>query len=382
MRRATGAILMMFLFGCAAPEPESVASMVTDSAGITVVTHAEMQDVLELERSSGIRLGEGTEIAELFYQVRGGVLLPDERVAIANAGSQELLFLSSYGSLVGRFGGDGQGPEEFSNLFRLQGLPDGSVVASDPGNGRLVWVTSTGELAHSRSVSFEPEATPAPDQGIIGRGFVFGVTPAREVLAVPWARAEYSGAEGLLPLRGELRRYSSNLEAFEPIDSVRLRLWFEQSQAEGPPIGQILGAPLLVFSANGSWLAYSEGAAYRIVLLKDGVAKVVIHEQRPLAAFTPDSVPRHYHHAAEFLPAYSELVVDSDGRVWARLGTPESSDVAEWHVFSERGMRGAVLRLPSSTSVLDARGGQVLVLERDELDVESVVLLRLANGVF
>lgn len=375
MRLPQSAVLLPLLVACASHESDSVEAIVSDSAGVAVVTHSEITDVLELDRTAPVLLGAGTDVEDSFYRVRGGALLPDDRIAIANAGSNELLFFGVDGHLVGRFGREGQGPEEFSNLFRIQGLPDGAVVANDPGNARLVWVTPTGELAFSRSVNFSPEDS-SPDRSIVGRGFVFGVTTSGEVLAVPWARAVFRGSEGPLPLRGELRRYASDLDSFVAIDSVRLRLWFEQAQPQGPPITQILGSPLLVFSANRDWMAYSEGDAHRITVLLEGAVEYVVHERRSRTPFHVDSIPPGYHHAADSLPTYTELVVDSEGRIWVRAGTPESAGTAEWRIFSNRGTRGSLLYLPARTSVLDARGERVLVLERNELDVERVVLLR------
>lgn len=84
----------------------------------------------------------------------------------------------------------------------------------------------------------------------------------------------------------------------------------------------------------------------------------------------PDRVPPVY-------PPTEDLVVDSDHRIWIRLrATDEGSP---WLVLnSDAGAVGRVL-LPEDVSVATARGDRVWAVERDELDVESVVRFRLVS---
>ncbi|MEQ9400224.1 MAG: hypothetical protein RJQ04_13765 [Longimicrobiales bacterium] len=366
----------LVLGGCGSPDPVGSRPTVTDSAGITTVTHHSIDDSLDPADAERTVLGAGTAAAEAFYRVRAGVLLGDSGAVVANAGTGELLFFGADGALRTSFGREGQGPEEFSNLFQLQGMPDGSVVASDPGNRRLSWIDAGGRLLVSRTITFEPEDVDLT-RAIVGPGYTFGVTTAGDVVTVPWARATYSGSEGALPLKGELRRYVPDLSDHVVLDSVLLRTWFEQPRSNGPPIGNVLGSPVLVHSANREWIAYSEGTHHRIDVLEEGARAYVIEESRGRTPFEPDSVPAGYHHAVDSLPSYSDLIVDSDGRIWVRGGTPDASPTAEWRVFSERGSRAQRVTLPASSRVLDASAGDLLVLERSDLDVERVVLYSL-----
>ena len=217
------------------------------------------------------------------------------------------------------------------------------------------------------------------DRMMVGRGFPIGVAEDHSVLAIPQAAAVFDGVEGPLPLVGELRNYTPDLSEYDVVDSIRLRTWYEKEQEEGPPIAQVLESPVLVFAANRSWIAYSEAVAHRVTVLENGRVSYVIVEERTRAAFTPDSVPMFYV-AGDSLPAYRALQVDSEGRVWVASPATGEPAVSQWRVFSQEGLTVEVIELPVTSTVLDAEGYRLLLLERDSLDVETVVVRRLTYG--
>jgi hypothetical protein len=194
---------------------------------------------------------------------------------------------------------------------------------------------------------------------------------------VPWAAARFSGVEGPLPLKGELRDYDPELAAFNRLDSVQLRTWYEAPQLQGPPIEQMLEAPTFLFSAHGPRVAYSDAQTYRVTVLEGDKPSQVILENRTRIPFSPDSLPDHMHHAADSLPAYRALIVDSDGRIWIRPSLVQADGEVEWRVVSRDGRRIDVIKLPESTSMLDASDDKILLLERDEFDVETVAVRRI-----
>lgn len=357
---------------CVADADRSSVVEVRDSAGVEVLTHTEAQPHTGLRLSSEGGFTVGDAGIDLF-RVRGGVLLSNGDLVIANAGSHELLYFDAAGELVHRVGGEGDGPGEFENLLWIHGTESGRVVAYDAGTLRLSTFDAQGGLIESRSVQFEPEDQ-ASERSIVGRGFPIGIAPDGRVIAVPWPVARLTGGEGPLPLMAELRSYGADLSGFVSLDTVRLRTWYEEPQPEGPPLGQVLEGPLFVFSSNRRWIAYSEARGYRVTVLEDGSPTRVIVEDRSRVPFQPDSLPEHIRHAADSLPAYRALTVDADGRIWVEPSVRGSDEVVRWRVFSRDGRTMDSIELPVSSTVLDASGDRVAVLERDELGVETVTV--------
>lgn len=367
------------LLACGDAPSSEATPLVSDSAGVRVVRHtAPPAERMTVSQEPELSLGGRPDGGDTLYRVRGGVLLPGGAVVVANRGSSELLYFSSDGELVHRAGGEGRGPSEFSNIFWIQDGGNGTLAVSDAGNRRIAHLDYEGELLSTQSVAVEPEAESSPG-AMRGPGFPIGVAEEGRVLLIPWAVAALDGVDGPLPLRGELRSYSANLTGYQALDSVRLRTWYETEQVEGPPIGQILESPIFLHAASGAWIAYSEAVTHRVTVLHHGRVSYVIEEDRARQPFVPDSVPEHFAAVADSLPAYRDLQVDSDGRVWVKSPASHGSPQSQWRAFSDEGMTARPLALPASSSVLDAAGDRLLLLERDSLGVETVAVRRVTS---
>ncbi len=372
-------VLGVLVTACGGTEPAAPSGVEShDSAGIAIHTHGRaVLNRLTLSEAL-VTIGGGESSDAELYRVRGAVLLEDGGVAIANAGSSEILFFSPDGSVRERVGREGQGPEEFRNILWIQGTESDEVLVYDAGNQRLSAIGVDGTFRRTRTMRFEPDPE-LPRGAIAGPAFAFGASGVDRVVAVPAAVALLDGTEGPLPLRGELRVYGSELSDFTALDTVRLRTWQEVDASEGPPIGQVMESPELVFSANGRWTAFSEAMAHRVMVLRDGVPTYVVVEARTRTPFVPDSIPEHFVRAADSLPAYRAIQVDSEGRIWLRDPVEDTDGTSQWRVVSDGGRRIESLRLPESSDVMDARGARVLIRERDALDVERVVVRRVVE---
>lgn len=379
-KQAVFPFLGLALAACGdAPSPQ-IAPVAVDSAGVRVVRHtAPPAQRVVVSPDAALRLGTRADGSDALFRVRGGALLAEGRIAVANHGSSEILYFSSDGELVYRAGGEGQGPSEFSNVLWIQDEGHGSLAVYDAGNRKIAHLDYDGDFLSTQNLTIEPEAEPS-DRILRGPGFPIGVTGENRILLIPWAVAVLDGVDGPLPLRGELRDYSEDLSAYQPMDSVQLRTWYEIDQVEGPPIGQILESPLFLFSGDEEWVAYSEATTHRVTVLHDGRVSYVIEENRPRQRFTPDSVPEYFAAVADSLPAYRELQVDSDGRVWVKSAAEREPSQSEWRVFSDGGVTASTLELPASSSVLDAIDDRLLLLERDSLGVETIAIRHVTSG--
>ena len=86
-------------------------------------------------------------------------------------------------------------------------------------------------------------------------------------------------------------------------------------------------------------------------------------------------------------PAYSELMVDAEGCVWAaeHIGSMTgwlSVDPRYWEVFGADGTWLGRVQAPARFTVFEVGSDYVLGSLRDELDVEHVQLLRLDRRSF
>lgn len=349
---------------------------VGDSAGIKVITHVGTALAeLAIDAQPELIIGQtGADAVDLF-RVRGAVLHPSGGIAVANAGSQEVLFFASDGAVMARAGGEGEGPEQFSNLTWIQGEEDGGTVAYDGGNRRLTHLDESGGFVGTRSVRFDPDRD-LPDGAMPGQGFVLASLPDSGFVAVPRPLAHLDGEPGELPVTAGVTRFNQEMNEVAVLDDVRMRTWYETRTESGPPIGQVLHAPVFQYSAHGRWLAYTEARTHRVVVVESGALSHVLKEARPRSPVAADSVPQGFVAVADSLPAYDAVQVDGEGRVWLRASPSNIDERAEWRVFSADGETAHRLTLPASTRILDADGERLVLLERDELDVETVAVRR------
>jgi hypothetical protein len=83
---------------------------------------------------------------------------------------------------------------------------------------------------------------------------------------------------------------------------------------------------------------------------------------------------------AESIPPYGRILTDRLGNLWVAEYAAPPGVPSLWQIFDPEGRRLAGLRLPPNVRVLEAGDGWLLVLERDDLDVEYVRLYDLDSG--
>ena len=93
---------------------------------------------------------EGDPKYEL-HEAISSIQLPDGRIVVSNAGSQEIRFYDSDGQFLNRAGGRGGGPGEFRRLSRVYRYGADSIMALDKGTNRLSVFDSDGNYARPAS---------------------------------------------------------------------------------------------------------------------------------------------------------------------------------------------------------------------------------------
>lgn len=104
----------------------------------------------------GPRLAEfGPEAGVDLYRVVGASRLGDGRVVVGNGGASEVLVFDGGGRLLGRLGGEGDGPGEYRSLAWVTATGGDTLLTYDSRLRRISILTGAGEIVGS----FSPEPT-------------------------------------------------------------------------------------------------------------------------------------------------------------------------------------------------------------------------------
>ena len=134
-----------------------------------------------------------------------------------------------------------------------------------------------------------------------------------------------------------------------------------------------------VFSLDGNPLK-SLPVPYRPRPLTGAVREAFVDE-RAEAGRNPENTRRFYGRIEfpDHLPSFDGLILDPSGGLWIRAYPAPGESAARWSVLDGRGAVVATALMPAALTVFQIGTDHVLGVERDEFDVESVVLYRLVR---
>lgn len=149
------AALLVAACGGDSPHPSTFATVTArDSAGVTIVENAALLEDASLGWTIGpspvVEIGvlDGPEEYQLF-RVRDARWLTDGRIAVVNAGSQEIRIYGADGIHLATWGGRGEGPGEFIDPTTLSWWPGDSVAVWDRRLRRLSIFAADGALGRT-----------------------------------------------------------------------------------------------------------------------------------------------------------------------------------------------------------------------------------------
>ncbi len=350
------------------------------------------QPVLDLTAT-----GEGP--GHVFAMVRDVLRIDGGRVAVADAGSGEVLIYDSDGRLIRAHLGKGEGPGELGFLASLAVLRDGRLVAQDldPGGRIVVLDADSGVAAASGlvaksglvSMSRRPEGV-YPVRQTVPSDFLWGV--------------RYRASSGP-PVTATPRLERA------PMDVIRLSL--DDGAADsvttvpGPEMWAVPEGDLIPLMGRDTHVV-PYGVADVVVGTADSLGYVVLDgwtgavrsvagvagwslrlsaeafERERRTKLGPDPNPdvrrllMQLPRPAE-KPAYERLVVDSEGHVWAGefLGLARRYDARRWFVWDGAGVWLGTVRTPPRFELMSVTDDELLGVYRDDLDVEHPRVLQL-----
>lgn len=421
--RACRFLVALLAVGCAADD-NSVHRMPTtsDSAGVRIVVNtaplwAEGEGWRLLEEPV-VSIGAENGPPHLaFGNAHSPVRLSDGRIVVADMMTNLMHFYDADGQYLRSAGGKGQGPGEFSQLYRMRRIdgdslmalsppsetsiftPDGEYVrrfrlAPIPGRGNLWWLgrlsdntlvvrslqrEGTRELAPPRDPKpgVEYPTVERPDRPPMYRDtlqhFLFDM------------EGELIDTIGKLPGQwlGEQMPYPPNAaytfrgDAFyhSPGDVVEIRE-FRSTPGDVPRLTRITRAPGLrdpaLTAEDREAFFEMERARYRMLKERGMNVDLASLERRFRDMPFPERVPLHG----------TRMHADPAGNLWlqaARIRPGPNPEPFQWMVFDADGRWLGVVQTPARFTISEIGEDYILGVARDELDVQYVRLYRLAK---
>ncbi len=369
---------------------EASAQATRDSAGIRIVENARPADDSRLPWRIGpepaASIGEvfGEE-AYLLHQADDATVLPDGRIVIANAGTSELRVFDAAGVHQGTWGGDGEGPGEFTSLWGVEPWPGDSVVAWN----RWTWAISVfdaeGAVGRSFALDSEPRALEPrvvlKDGSILGRTWAVAGDECRRSLET----YELRRGEGASPV--EFGTHPGQEFHMGLVGGMALR----GSLPFGRAFWEVQWGERVILTTDDNYeiRAYdlSTGALARIVrrehenraptreeideAMDDALQRTGLIDRRLLERARRDcgSMP-----VVEQFPAFRQLLTDPLDHLWVREATLPGTDrpAPLWTVFDAEGRALGFIETPDGLEVYEIGADHLLGRATDEMGVESV----------
>lgn len=381
-RRAAAVTTAMVAAVLGCPSADRAPLTVRDSLGIEIVTNHDSDRVFGTVRARPeLSLGgPDVEGPAQFSRIQGMLVDPAGRLWIADGQSNELRIFDADGSHWRTLGGRGQGPGEFLQLQVLGLVGRERIVLWDRGNARRT-------VLDLESAIVEANRLPT-GEAVVPRAY--GVFPDGDILAPRPTVLRAGSLEAGITLRDTLR-----LERLDVRTGRRTRV----AVAAGPAWlwtgRQQLPLPFTInpgVEVEGESVLVTSGPDFRVRRFRDGEVVEIYGLDRPprrvsaeeLAAyrrFTTEYVPgeRRDDYLAltdhpdrpEFLPAYSQLLVDDVGRTWALVYSPDLGE-SVWDVYDpDRRWLGRIA-VPDGLQVMEVRGARLYGVWRDGLGTEHV----------
>lgn len=322
----------------------------------------------------------------------------DGAIVFAQPVDQSLRVFTSAGRPVHAFGGAGEGPGEFARLARLSWHAD-TLVAHDPGQGRLTLFTSDYEVARTYSypttaspIAAEADSIPTfpivlplalrSEGSVVARlmtaggdvpesfratttiGRVSSTGQLESILARVPSAGTLETPHGVLALPFPNRTLNAVSPSGDRVAVAYVRL-------DGSAAGRL--HVTTIDSRNGDTI-YAAEISVPVEAIPSRVAdSVVSRGVEALKRSSPELAAAFEQEVTipDFYPPLTDLFVADDGSVYAELR--DRGQGREYGHFGSDGVFVGYIRLPSRSKIGVPGTEGIWVIERDALDVESLV---------
>ena len=415
--RGSLALAVAALAGCASGDetsPESRSVTERDSTAIQIVESdapaweadqgwqvAPIPEVTIGSSSSDI-MGGGDEVD--LYRVQGARFLSDGRIVVANAGTSEVMIFDTAGTLVTRFGGQGEGPGELRNIAGVHRCGGDSIAVVD---SRRTLHLFDSEGMFARRAQFRLGEQAAPLRGVS--------TSCRRALLQQRTRMPRLDRLGLT--EDVFAWVDSFSEAVDTVTTAELlEVWTRRSDGAARPWIMPWGTSVRTNATRNDQLVLGNGRVPELLRYDStGGLQLIIRwsgQPQPVAArdrrryserrmeflaWAPPNEPEvrflfpaldDYPEVPTHKPLFDRLLLDDRGGIWARVFPDESFGLFDlrlpgpiiftetWTVFDSAGVWLGDLALPERFELHSIDGDRLLGVSRDSLDTETVQVLR------
>ena len=367
-----------------------------DSAGVLIVenTRPAWSDSERVWLATNPRLviGNNTDSAYRFRQVRGVMLLADGRIAVADGASLQLRMFSPQGRFLSVSAGKGTGPGQLLNMHWVRHL-SGDTIAVGAGFSTRALYSNTGHFV--RTVALSP-----PEGSAAGRLLLFEVLRNGVGVAAPLPHPTPRTIGSRWTDSLALRLVTGSKDSVRELGTFP---YMEFEQVSSGPTPVWLSA-IGVFAAGDDrfYAGFGNRYAIRVYTSKGNLQSIIRRSWRPEPITADDwehwvvewsklwvkatgaerdrEVQKVREEPwAEELPAFSQFIVDLSGRLWVRG--------AHWQDAIGAGSLADIPAVPSTWSVFDVRGrwlgdvGMPAGFQPFEIGTDYVTGIRRTDGV-
>ena len=392
-RRLPGVLLVQLAAALAACQREDStdgpALESHDSAGIRIVQNDRPAEAYRIPWRIGpepsVSIGEVTgEDPYLLDNVNDATILPDGRIVIANTGTNELRVFDSGGVHMATWGGEGEGPAEFTSLWTVEPWPGDSVVAWN----YSTWVVSIFDSAGAfgRSFVLDLEAGALEPRAVLSDGSILGRTGQTSGEGYRRSRETYQLRHPKTASPVEFGTHPGRESYIGFQDGIALMgfLLFGRSLWEAP------WGELVIITPNDDYeiRAYDRATGtLACIIRREYESRVPTREEVDQAleetlagtGWTGQRLEvarRGYGNMplVEQFPAFRELLTDPLNHLWVRKATLPGMDrpAPLWTVFDPEGRALGFIEMPDGLTVFEIGADYLLGRVTDDLGVESV----------
>jgi hypothetical protein len=390
-----GLWLALLLGACsadtAAPRGEPV---LRDSAGVAIVEYpADLSPPTEW----AITLDGAVRMASEFSRVRDGARLGDGRLVVADGDSRTLRYFGADGALQHTAGRAGAGPGEFRSITYMNRWLGDSVLVWDVQQRRLSVFDESGTFARSFALVTDSTTPFGNVHGVFGDGSMYasgfsafpsgdGPQPGRQQATTPAYRF---ASDGRL---ATVYPFEQSGEGFFIVFdnggfSVMTPLFARSTTLHA-------GRALLVHATNERYellLRAPTGELQRIIrragtpppvtaALRSAVVEHTLSQMENAAQRERERGPLETMDVPPTVPAFGRVLLDRADHVWVEEYDAIPRETTVWLVFATDGSLRARATMPQRLAPIEIGEDHVLGVERDALDVESVVLVSLVRS--
>lgn len=376
---------------------------VRDSAGVRIVDNPETLDQLgtrwAVEHTPSLEIGSlDGPTPTLFSGIFHGTVLEDGRIVVGNSDPLEVRVFDPKGGHLTTFGGEGEGPGEFSGDIRGIRSLEGDMIAVQNGRWNVHVFSSSGDYIRS---------LPGPLQASVYAPLTAWVTGTSYLLGNTVREPDTRSPDGVFRLSYDYTVWSGSDSTIAVIGRFPGVEQFRENTADNPLIIPFGRESKTAICAGRIYVGDNQAYGISVYAPNGRLIQMIRKRYRPLSLSAADraaarrrvlegplfdvSLPPAFRESMEKQaesipipdthPAFQELACDRLGLLWVLNPSHVDQDTETWDVFGLDGVLQATVEMPRVPRVLEIGDDFVLAVWRGMFDVEYVRLLGLQRGV-